>query len=90
MKKTIEVTETKTEMKVVAVQCDKCKKEFLIRDGNDESVEEDIYEIQEFHFIDFIGGYASVFGDGNNVKCDLCQKCLYKLISRYMRIERVW
>ena len=52
--------------------CDKCKKEI----SND-------IELQETHSINFIGGYGSVFGDGNKVECDLCQNCLKELIGDF-------
>lgn len=55
--------------------CDICKKEYA-----------DEMEIQEFVCIDFVGGYKSVFGDGNHVKCDICQYCLKKLIYPYTQI----
>ena len=36
--------------------------------------------------IRFRAGYASLFGDGNRVEGDLCDKCLYELLGRYLRI----
>jgi len=57
---------------VVSVTCDVCKTEYK---------EDDIVEQQEFHHINFTGGYGSVFGDGSNVRADICQKCLYKMIG---------
>lgn len=63
--------------KVRAIQCDRCKKTF--------KVEEDILEIQEFHRINFTGGYASVFGDEERIECDLCQNCLKELIGGFYR-----
>lgn len=53
--------------------CDKCKKEYFF--------EEDYFEIQEFHFIKFRGGYSSVFGDLSNNEYDICQHCLYKWLT---------
>lgn len=52
--------------------CDKCKKEIS-----------DELELQETYRIQFTGGYGSIFGDGENVSCDLCQKCLKKLIGEF-------
>jgi hypothetical protein len=63
---------------VVAKICDKC--------GLEVSVLGDTYEAQEFHHIRFQGGFGSVFGDGNNVECDLCQKCLMEFIEPHYRI----
>lgn len=36
--------------------------------------------------IRFRAGYASLFGDGNKVEGDLCDRCLYELLGRYLRI----
>ena len=52
--------------------CDKCKVEI----DND-------MELQETHSINFTGGYNSVFGDMNTVRCDLCQHCLKALIGEF-------
>jgi hypothetical protein len=58
--------------------CDKCKREYK---------DDDIFEVQEFHHIQFTGGYGSVFGDSSNVECDLCQYCLYELIGLFADIK---
>ena len=60
---------------IISLKCDKCGKEY---DAND-------FEAQEFHHIKFKGGYASVFGDGMEVECDLCQHCLHKIIADICR-----
>ena len=52
--------------------CDKCKKEVF---GD--------MELQEAYTIRLMGGYASVFGDGCKVDCDLCQQCLKDLIGDF-------
>lgn len=62
----------------LSMKCDVCGKEY--------DVEDDVMETQEFHHIDFIGGYASVFGDENHIQCDICQRCLLKMIKGYYRI----
>jgi len=54
--------------------CDRCKKKIS-----------DEMELQETYSIKFIGGYNSVFGDENDVACDLCQDCLKKLIGDFCR-----
>jgi antitoxin CcdA len=69
----IEQVEQKIVDKVV---CDVCKKEF------DDKV--DWEEVQEFHCIDFVGGYGSIFGDGVTMKADICQHCLKKLVGEYL------
>ena len=56
--------------------CDKCGKEIT-----------DVLEKQEAYSIHFIGGYASIFGDGIEVQCDLCQHCLKELIGKFCYIK---
>jgi len=74
-----EKTFTATEKVCAKIQCDFCKKEF----GKDDWI-----ETQEFHHVDFVGGYGSVFGDGNHIQCDICQRCLLTLIEgRYTSDE---
>jgi hypothetical protein len=74
------ITKEKEEVKkvdeVLACVCDKCGKRI-------ES--DDHLEFQEMHHISFIGGYGSIFGDGTYVEADLCQKCLYEIIHKFMR-----
>lgn len=60
--------------------CDVCKKEFLYNNEN-------IMEIQEFHHINFRGGFESVFGDDVEVRLDICQHCLKEKLGQYMRFE---
>jgi hypothetical protein len=59
-----------------SVKCDRCEREF-----------DDALELQEFHTIDFIGGYSSVFGDDTSVECDICQYCLKELIGDFCRVD---
>jgi len=66
---------TKTIEEITRVQCDRCKKEYCASD----------FEALEFHQIKFVGGYGSIFGDGVEVKCDLCQHCLYEMIGQICR-----
>ncbi len=61
----------KTEQEIASIKCDICGK---VYDADD-------LEIQEFHHIDFCGCYGSVFGDGTQVNCDICQHCLHKMIG---------
>ena len=65
-----ETIEAKTET-IIGYKCSRCGREVY---------EFDIMEFQEFHHIDFVGGYGSVFGDGNRVRCDICQHCLKDII----------
>jgi len=76
MIKTKKVKKTIIEHKYVSTQCDKCKKIFG---------EEDFLETQEFHYVRFRGGYASVFGDNFDFECDICQHCLKELIGDIIR-----
>lgn len=79
MIKTETIKEIKETEKILSFQCDKCKKEF--------DYEVDIFEIQEFHHIHFVGGYGSVFGDETHVQCDLCQRCLMEIIGDICRYD---
>lgn len=71
------IYETKTfEYKeVTKIVCDRCKREITPADN--------VIEWQESYTIEFEGGYGSVFGDGNGVQCDLCQRCLKELIGDF-------
>ena len=68
---------TRTTEEISSVKCDKCGKEY---DAGD-------FEVQEFHHISFCGGYASVFGDGTQVECDICQNCLFEMIGEFCRCK---
>lgn len=57
-----------------SVICDVCGEDYISE-----------LEHQEFLHIDMLGGYASIFGDGTHIKCDICQHCLYKMIHKYIR-----
>jgi antitoxin CcdA len=59
---------------VVGLKCDRCKKEI----NNDDWI-----GMQESYSIRSSGGYGSVFGDGYDIKVDLCQECLLILIGDY-------
>lgn len=60
----------------IALKCDICGKTY-----------DDIFEIQEFLLIDFVGGYGSIFGDGDTVECEICQYCLKDIIGKICRIK---
>jgi antitoxin CcdA len=61
--------------KVCRIICDICGAAY---DNKPES--DDIYETQEFICIDRIGGFNSIFGDGEEIKVDICQHCFKNLI----------
>ena len=68
---------SKTVQEPELLKCDICGKEYPADD----------LETQEFQHIHFTGGYDSVFGDGTEVECDVCQHCLHKLIGEYCRLK---
>ena len=51
----------------VSVECDVCGSVYDIDDWENSS---------EFYHLYHDCGYASVFGDGNTISCDICQDCL--------------
>jgi hypothetical protein len=58
------------------IVCDVCKKEVEI-----------FIDSQEVLYINFTGGYGSVFGDGNQVQGEICQDCVRKLLGKYLRVN---
>jgi hypothetical protein len=67
----------KSETVVDSITCDKC--------GRISSPETDILRLQEWFHYNFIGGYGSVFGDGNEYMIDLCQICTKELLGPYLK-----
>jgi len=65
-----------TVLELKSITCDVCGMEY-----------DNEIELQEFHHIDFVGGYASVFGDMTRIKCDICQHCLKKMIGSHCYFE---
>ncbi len=61
--------------KLCSIECDICGK-----------VYEDQLDIQEFLNYEAVGGYGSVFGDGCDIKLDICQECLKKRLGKYIRV----
>lgn len=62
-----------------SITCDICKKKYYY--GNDDM------EIQEFHYINFRGGYESVFGDDVLMKGDICQHCLKEKLGEFLSVD---
>ena len=60
----------------VSAICDCCKNEFT-----------DQIDLQEFLCYHNIGGYSSVFGDGEIMSLDLCQNCVKKLLGDYIQFH---
>ena len=70
----------KIEQKIpISVTCDVCKKTYKL-DGND-----DIIEAQEFVYVNFLGGFGSVFGDGVEMELQVCQHCFKEKFGDYVR-----
>jgi len=61
---------------VSGIVCDKCNHVIIDR-----------MELEEMLNIDFTGGYASSFGDGVKVQCDICHQCLFEMISDICNYE---
>jgi len=59
-----------------SVICNVCKRKY--------KWPEEEMEIQEFHRIHFVGGYASVFGDCVEMEGDICQHCLDEKLGEYL------
>ena len=55
------------------VICDICKKEL--------DAKKDIMEVQEFIYVRNIGGFNSIFGDGEEIYYDICQYCFKNFIE---------
>ena len=61
-----------------SITCDCCKTEYF---------NTEMFEIEEFLCLEKMAGYVSIFGDGNLIQLDLCQRCVKKLLGKYIRIE---
>lgn len=61
---------------VSAKSCDRCKRH----------ADADDAEFHEFLTIDRQAGYGSVFGDGQQLKLDLCQHCVKTVLGDWMKI----
>ena len=62
----------------VSVTCSKCHKVIT---------PSDFIDWQECYTISFTGGYGSKFGDGVNIRIDLCQDCLFKFSKDFYEVE---
>ena len=69
-------TRTKEEQVAVECVCDRCGKKIT---------SDDFVEWEEKYLVRLTGGYGSVFGDGEQIECDLCQACLHELIGPLCR-----
>ena len=64
---------------VDSIVCDKC--------GKISNPENDIMDLQEWFHYNFIGGYDSIFGDGDGYEIDLCQQCTKELLGQYFNYK---
>lgn len=56
--------------------CDRCGREAEVGD----------MEAEEFISIEQVGGYRSIFGDGNQISTDICQHCLKDILGEWLRV----
>jgi hypothetical protein len=63
---------------IISITCDCCGVEY-----------KDDMDWQEFLRINDIGGYKSAIGDEVHFKCDLCSKCVVKLLGDYLSIVKI-
>lgn len=59
--------------------CDRCSRDL--------DPERNVFEAQEALQINFLTGYASVFGDCNRIAGLFCQHCVQDLLGSYLQIE---
>jgi hypothetical protein len=60
-----------------SITCDRCGQTW----------QSNTVDAAEFTSLDFTGGYGSVFGDGSQVKLDLCQRCLKTALGLWLRVS---
>lgn len=63
----------------IGFECDCCNKIYYNKTSD--------FEYYEKFSLNQDCGYASIFGDGNIIECDLCQMCLKKLLGNFIRIS---
>lgn len=57
----------------VGFRCDRCQ-----------AIHEDALEVDERKTIFVHGGFGSVFGDGVELQCTLCQNCVKECLGKYL------
>jgi hypothetical protein len=62
--------------------CDRCGLEASVDDIQSR-------EVEEFVSIERVGGYCSIFGDGNQISVDICQHCLKDVLGEWLRIRNL-
>jgi len=73
----MQIKDVRPESFVKQVRCDRCG--LLAELGE--------AEFQEFVSIELKAGYASIFGDRNDVQIDLCQQCLKTSLGPWLRVS---
>ncbi|MCI4117175.1 hypothetical protein ACI51Z_10735 [Pectobacterium carotovorum] len=48
--------------------------------------EENNQEFQEFLSVDRLAGFGSIFGDGESLRLDLCQRCVKDVLGQWIQI----
>lgn len=72
----MQIKDVRPQSFVKQIRCDRCER--LSELGE--------MEFEEYVSLDHKAGYASVFGDGNQVQIDLCQHCVKELLGQWLRI----
>lgn len=73
----MQIKDVRPESFVKQIRCDRC----------DRLAELGEVEFHEAVSIDLEAGYASIFGDGNDVQVDLCQHCLKATLGPWLRVS---
>ena len=73
----MQIKDVRPESFVKQIRCDRCDRLADVSEA----------EFQEFVSIDLKAGYASIFGDGNDVQIDLCQQCLKASLGPWLRVS---
>jgi hypothetical protein len=64
-----------TVKELISITCDVCGEE----------CDHEHLDYQEYTRIHFVGGFTSIFEDGGEYECDICQNCLKNLIGDKLR-----
>lgn len=73
----MQIMDVRPESFVKQIRCDSCARLSELGEA----------EFQEFVRIELKAGYASIFGDGNDVQIDLCQHCLKISLGPWLRVS---
>ena len=68
--------QTVEQVVVTEIVCDRCERAFEA---------EDVFELQEFVHVRIEGGFTSIFGDGAQLTCDLCQRCVREVLGPFLK-----